>query len=587
MSLAGLFSLVGSMFMLPVFASAENYSRTHHPLPASDADSNTPGGEIGLLHYDSRIEAQGLLNRLGMKHFIADIVEKNIGGETHLKIINFAMLASASDQVVVETDIEFIAAPAVEKTSGADLAAPKIEKNTVADAFTTTKTAELTKHTMTLQQVVKFGLEHNVQYRQQLAQLPINDLDVQAAHDPFTLKTMLASSSNQRVGAEIGQDYQINFNKKFAPGTNVGLGFGTARFSGQSLSQATLSLRQPLLRGRGSLVNTMGIEDAEQHRLRQKNLIVHQKQQLILDIISAYYRSVLQQKSIQIHQTTIEQSQNMLDTSKAKFNFGMVSRMDVFRAELQLLEAQESYESAKSGHEKSLDELKLLIGAKLDDVFLLSDSIRFQAVHLAPEHKLIEQALASRPELANLKINQKLQAKRIIVAQNNMLPQLDLTLQVSQSNTANSFAKSTRLKDTRVGFGISGSPDFSMAAEEAQYRRQLLAFEHAHHQYQQAVEKIRSAVKQRVRQLKQGEKRISLRQRKVVAAEKQKQYALVRYQKGLVDNAVLVDAEKGMVTAKIGYLQAVVDYNISLYALYKETSQLNTGLLNHMRQQQK
>jgi len=439
---------------------------------------------------------------------------------------------------------------------------------------------------MSLQQVVEFGLRNNVQYREQLSRLPVLDLDVQAASDPFSVKSNISSSSSQRVGSELGQNYQVNLSKKFFPGTNIGLGFGTARFGGQSLSEATLSLRQPLLRGQGGLVNTIGIEEAEKNRLRQRNLIVHQQQQLILDIISAYYRSLLQQKSIRIHQATIEQSQNMLDASNAKFKFGMVSRMDVFRAELQLLEAQESFETAQGGHEKSLDELKLMIGAKLDDALLLSDSIRFQQVNLATEHILVEQALASRHELANLNIDRQMLVKKISVAKNNMLPQLDLTLQVSQSGTANSFAKSTRLKDTQVGFGISGSPDFSMAAEEAQYKRQLLAHDNAGRQYRQMQERIRSAVKERMRQVRQGEKRISLRQRKVEAAEKQKQYALVRYQKGLVDNSTLVDAEKGMVAAKIGYLQAIVDYNISLYALYKETSQLDAKLLNMIEKSQ-
>ena len=46
-------------------------------------------------------------------------------------------------------------------------------------------------------------------------------------------------------------------------------------------------------------------------------------------------------------------------------------------------------------------------------------------------------------------------------------------------------------------------------------------------------------------------------------------------QKGLVDNAAVVDAEKSMVTAKIGYLQAIVDYNLAVNALYKEAGELS------------
>jgi len=219
--------------------------------------------------------------------------------------------------------------------------------------------------------------------------------------------------------------------------------------------------------------------------------------------------------------------------------------------------------------------LKLLLGTSLTDEIRLSDSIRFQPVSMDDDAKLIERALGSRYELANLKIDQEMQTKKIEVAKNNLLPQLDVSFEVTKSGTAATFAKSTRLNDTRFGVGISGSPQFSHGAEKARYRRELLANDFAMRKYRQMKEKIRSDVREKIRQIRQGEKRITLRKRSMKAADKQKQYALVRYQKGLVDNAAVVEAEKDVVTARIGYLQAVVDYNIGVNALYKETGQLS------------
>ncbi len=545
---------------------------------------------IELIPYKEKSMADGLVSRLAQKSFVAQV--DGISAAERPYMVRMTGFASEDDAeacrallidrtTISDSNIEVIKAQSAVAVADSPKTLPLPAEKVVADAVNADALSVLGRPPvvvakgMSLQQVIAYGLGHNVTYRQQVSRLPILDLDAQAALDPFSLKTQIASSSNQRVGSELGQTYQVSFNKKFSAGTNAGIGLGTSRFAGQSLSEMSFSISQPLLKGRGSLVNNIGIDMANQNRFKQRNMVRYQKQQLILDMISTYYRAVLQKQSIRIHQTTIEQSQEMLDSSNAKFKFGMVSRMDVFRAELQLLEAQESLESAQGAHERALDELQLLIGAKSKAGFALSDPILAEQASIADAESLIERALSSRHELANLKLDQEMLGKQTQVARNNLLPQLDVTFQVSQTGTDSTFSKSTRLRDTRFGVGLSGSPDFGLAAEQAQYKRQLLAHEHARMEYQQTEEKIRSDVKNSLRQIRQGKKRIALRKSRVEASEKQKQYALVRYQKGLVDNAAVVEAEKAMVTSKIGHLQAIVDYNLSVYALYHETNQLS------------
>jgi len=576
--------LMWAMVAQPLISMAETNGCLHNPLLAQNSDASASSWAIDLPDYDSRDAADGLVSRLARKQFIATVITDGKAARYYVRMTGFSSRQDAldcqgllqaetsirDDHIRLIQPVKPIQSPDNQNDSLSD--STELESPLMAESD---DSVDQSIPGLTLRQAISLGLSHNVQYREQVSQLPILDLDVEAASDPFGVRSTIASSSNQRVGSELGREYHMNLNKKFSPGTNVGIGVGTSRFTGQSLSEATLTVSQPLLKGMGTLVNTIGIEEAEQNRLRQRNLIQDQQQQLILDIITAYYRTVLQKQSIHIHEATMKHSKNMLDSSNAKFKFGMVSRMDVFRAELQMLETEESLESAQSDYEKSLDELKLLLGTSLTDEIRLSDSIRFQPVSMDDDAKLIERALGSRYELANLKIDQEMQTKKIEVAKNNLLPQLDVSFEVTKSGTAATFAKSTRLNDTRFGVGISGSPQFSHGAEKARYRRELLANDFAMRKYRQMKEKIRSDVREKIRQIRQGEKRITLRKRSMKAADKQKQYALVRYQKGLVDNAAVVEAEKDVVTARIGYLQAVVDYNIGVNALYKETGQLS------------
>ncbi len=581
------------LFFVLVWAAAPTLTAAAAQRCSQHTNAAVSSWSIDLLTYNNRAAADGLVGRLARKQFIATVVADSDTQAYRVRMSGFASKSDAQDckkLLLTTTSIhdEHIRLVAPDQTSqnsrgqSASVSALSgLQTDHPLHLVQFEDAAGQRAPGMSLAEAIRYGLSHNVQYREQVSQLPVLDLDVEAASDPFGVRSTIASSSNQRVGSELGREYRLSVNKKFGLGTDVGVGLGTSRFGGQSLSEASLTINQPLLKGRGTLVNSIGIEEAKQNRLKQRNLIHARQQQLILDIITAYERTVLQKQSMRIHETTIKHSKTMLDAANAKFKFGMVSRMDVFRAELQMLEAEEALASAQSAYAKSLDDLKLLLGASLDDDIHLSDPIRYQPVTIQSDEKLVRRALDSSQELANLKIEQEMRAKRIEVAKNNLLPQLDISFQVTKSGTAATFAKSTRLNDTRFGIGLSGSPQFSHGAEKARYRRELLAHDFALRKYQQTEQQIRSNVRERIRQIRQGEQRIQLRKRSMDAAEKQKQYAQVRYQKGLVDNAAVVDAEKSLVSARIGYLQAVVDYNIAVNALYKETDQLNA----HWQQQ--
>jgi len=589
MGVALFFSLIWIAMLQPSLAEAASQGCLQYQVVAAHTNDAPSSWAIDLPGYDSRAAADGLVGRLAKKQFIATVVTDSDTAAYQVRMSRFSSRRDALDcrklllaATTIRAEHIRLVAP-VQPVQNSQDQSPQLSDSEPdpLSAMQSEDAAGQNAPGMSLAEAIRFGLSHNVQYREQVSQLPVLDLDVEAASDPFAVRSTIASSSNQRVGSELGREYHINVNKKFALGTDVGVGLGTSRFGGQSLSEATFSINQPLLKGMGTLVNSIGIEEAEQNRLKQRNLIHAQQQQLILDIITAYERTVLQKQSMRIHEATIKHSKNMLDSANAKFKFGMVSRMDVFRAELQMLEAEEALASAQSAYAKSLDDLKLLLGASLSDDISLSDPIRYQPVTLEDDEALLKHALDSSQELANLKIEQEMRAKRIEVAKNNLLPQLDISFQVTKSGTAATFAKSTRLNDTRFGIGLSGSPQFSHGAEKARYRRELLAHDFALRKYQQAGQQIRSGVREKIRQIRQGEKRIQLRKRSMNAADKQKQYAQVRYQKGLVDNAAVVDAEKSLVSARIGYLQAVVDYNIAVNALYKETDQLQA----HWQQQ--
>ena len=137
----------------------------------------------------------------------------------------------------------------------------------------------------------------------------------------------------------------------------LGVGTATAQIPGTSgasdddirfyNADTTLTLSQPLLRGFGRNVARRALTSAELRRQdadRQQTLA---EQQIAVDVASTYYRVVAQQTFVDVARQSLDRARRLRDASEAKLDAGLVSQLDVLRAqqlvaqaEIQLFDAQ-------------------------------------------------------------------------------------------------------------------------------------------------------------------------------------------------------------------------------------------------------
>lgn len=432
---------------------------------------------------------------------------------------------------------------------------------------------ELLSHPLSLKQSIQIALSHNKQYLNIQDQISVSKLDMDTARSEFRMKFTPSVSTDARLGTDIGQRYNFNVQRKFQTGSRLDINAGSTTFSGETLSEVNVQITQPLLKGMGKLVNTTRLAQAERTGEKRVSLKEIAKEELIFNIITAYYQIVKQGKLIEVHEKSLERAKKLLEAARAKLKVGMVSKMDVFRADIQVSQAEDSLEDAKSAYERAKDNFKILLGAPPALTLDIIPEIDYKEITFDFDESK-KTALGNRLELKELKKDIDFAWRNVEVARKSLLPPLNITLKYSQLGRGSSFNESIDLNETRFGVGLSATTDFTLTQERANHQKALIVVKNKQRDYEQAKDKIINEVKESVRFIKRGLKKIELRNKRIEDAENQLKFAMIRYKKGLIDNLTVIDAEKELVLTRTSQISAVVDYIVAVNRLYRATGDL-------------
>ncbi|MCF6237706.1 MAG: TolC family protein [Candidatus Marinimicrobia bacterium] len=437
----------------------------------------------------------------------------------------------------------------------------------------------LSNKQISLKQAIKTGLKQNRQLQKILDSLELSELDLETARAEFRTRFSTSVSSDARLGTELGQTYNVSARKKFQYGTNLTVSGNSSTFGDSTLSEISAQISQPLMKGRGKLANTMSLVEAEWNNEKRLLLKEMAETELIYNIIVAYHQAIRQQKNIEVHDKNLERVRKLVAAAQAKLKVGMVSKMDVLRAEIQASQAEDSLKDAENNLDQAADTLRQLLGMGFDEAIGIIPQLECETRNLDLD-LLREKALATRRDKKILERDVELSRRRLKIAEESQSPPVDLTLQVSQIGQGVGFSDSMELDETRVGIGLAASTDFFTSLGKTGYRKAWLAYKGKKNELEQKKVVIINEVRDAYRRVSRGSDRISLREKRIADAGKQVEYAMRRYEKGLIDNLAVIDAEKELVEAKTDHISAVIDYIIAIGQLDKATDQLRDKWLN-------
>ena len=344
------------------------------------------------------------------------------------------------------------------------------------------------------------------------------------------------------------------------------------------------TVTMPLLRGRGFEANTATLVIARHTRDQSVDGFEKSLSDSVFQVTLAYWDLVFAIENKKVKDQSLEVAVRLLEDTRRKLDRGLAARIDVTQAEAGVASQQEGILTAEAAVFSAGDRLKRLVDPSLlrEEVLLSPvDAPRVQSADLDERIAVeqgMEEATARRPEIRQLRTQLQSQDATIALAQNNLLPKLDVVGSGGLNGTEGSFSASNR--DVRGGdfYNWSLLLSFEYALERSAARGNLNRAELEKRRFLLQVRNLENQilveVRDAVRSIKTDEKRIEATRRARILSQEQLDGEVSRNEHGLSTTFRVLDVQKDLVQARTNELKALIDYTLAWHTLHKVTGEL-------------
>ena len=320
-------------------------------------------------------------------------------------------------------------------------------------------------------------------------------------------------------------------------------------------------------------VSWLRVRQAKQMDQAAARRLQRSDQELVMRVVDAYSALLLAAKQQQVAEDALKTAQSILDRSRAKVEAGMVVESDLLSAQVNHAARKQELIRARNAVALSRAQLNHEMGVSPDTKFDLADLLAERAFPYASLDELEQRALAQRPDLQGVALQQAVQADGVRAAKASYGPRLNAVTDWEVDNPrfagggGNNWmaavelqidlfdggAKRARLQRERAQKGrIDALHDAATSAIRLEVRKAYLEFDAA----RQQVEVARAAVGQAQESLRIGQN---------------------RYQAGLSTITSLLRMQEAAVRAQTDYSQSLYRLQTSYASLELATGTLDAN----------
>lgn len=434
---------------------------------------------------------------------------------------------------------------------------------------------------------VKLALARNPQILDAIDAEASARLSLEVAELEYELQVTPTVDGGFQGSNTTNQNFELLLRRKFLPtGTQVDVRGSSRVFSTVPqvsvpyFSEARVTVAQPLFQGWTAIENRTGLDDAERRVLSTEHAIEVAREETVFQIVRAYYEVVRADQLLTVARRSLERVGDLEDAAEARLELGKVSKMDVYRAELQQARVQNTLADQEARRATALDDLKLLIG--LDPRVDLEIDARLQGptVTELAGVSLEEQADARRAEVREARAEVADSERKLVLAQYGLWPSVDLVGYYAQQGFGDSFGDSFNLDRTEWNVGFRSSVPLDRTVQKAALTEAEIALRSRERHYRQVRGQVVGQVRQALRQLERARAEAELAARVAEQAVQQEQLARYRYEKGLTDNFDLVQAEEQLTEARAATILAAIDQTLAAAAVRRATGTLTAAFVD-------
>jgi outer membrane protein TolC len=424
---------------------------------------------------------------------------------------------------------------------------------------------------LTPAQAVREALARNARMLNQQDSVRQAELGVRLARSAFRPKivpNVFGSFGQTDVNS---QDYRLDVTQTFVTGTQLRVGVGTStsqiplgpgdpdRDIHFYNADTTLTLSQPLLRGFGPAIARRPLTSAELRRADADREQVLAEQQVAIETVSAYYRVVAQQTFVEVAKRSLDRARRLREASEAKLDAGIVSQLDVLRAQQLVFQAETQLFDAQSAVEDARDQLSFILGRETSERFEVESVIPRPPDNLSDLENAEAVAIANRLDLKTLVARAEDADRQLSFARNQLLPQVDVNLAVTRRETASSFGDSFGLDGFRFATFFTIAMPIDRTAQLVEYQNAVIDRDRRAREADTLRRRIADEAKRATRERNRLLRAFLAAEASVDIGRREAEVARVRYDRGLSNNLDVIAAESNLLGAESRRIQALAD----------------------------
>ena len=425
--------------------------------------------------------------------------------------------------------------------------------------------------------------------------------------EPATAGTQANGTNESSAGTN---SFTGGINQVSPYGTTLDFSVDESRnsFGRQSASAGMgFNLTQPLWQGAGPDVGLKAIRQDRIRRLISRGALELNTQSLIFNVRRSYAEVIRQKQNLDVDNLGVLTAKIFYDLTKARFDAGQVTALDVSNADVQLQNRRLGALQDLQALVAQLDVLKNFMDVDLEENIAIDapvvhfgdnfeDGISKEIVinkedgvvsleirknnelvgqprelfraERFDESIILEEAIANRIEILNSRRAVAVQKLESAAAKNGLGHQIDLVGGYHRSSAGHSvFEGDNGSEQHNWSYGLNATFPWGNIKNRAEFERQLLELERTEIELKQARTTVQTDVRNIMRNLRVEEQSLLIEALAAEQAKRAAEAAHISFERGLQSSFDVIVAQNNLLLAKRNFINSRLDYLVALAQL--------------------
>ncbi|MBN1296698.1 TolC family protein [bacterium] len=326
----------------------------------------------------------------------------------------------------------------------------------------------------------------------------------------------------------------------------------------------TMGIRfdQPLLRELGPWGDRLTMAEA---RLVMENAEYEyemQVRQLVLETITSFFYALKQVKLVEVAEKGVQDSERHMTYTQIKFEEGLVARMDVSQAELQLARQRTVLIRAQQTASAALDRLKVQLHLPLHtDLVLLTPTD--PPTETLDADGIVREGLIARNEMQVLHNRIRAAEWAVSRAMNLRFPALDLLLEAEVAREESGMSDVFHVDDPGYSVSMGFSWTLGHCEDRERLVRERIELKKLQNTLENEILSMEQEIREEIRAYEALVETLAVSSRSVTVAEQALDLATRSYQEGLTSNLDLIRAQDDLIDARTRYFSDRMDLAVA------------------------